>query len=143
MVLINFISYAFYLVLVRPLMAVYSSIQVLRWIFTFGALVILPFGMQEFITTDWAAFTVGHWVGLAFIAVGATFLAYLWNVYGVSVIGASATGAYIYTQPVFAALIATLFTGEHFSLVKFISAVLIFTGVYLANFKKQPDQPLG
>jgi drug/metabolite transporter (DMT)-like permease len=143
MVLINAISYAFYLVLVRPLMAAYSGIQVLRWVFTFGALVILPFGMQEFIVTDWSAFTVSHWLGLAFVAIGATFVAYLWTVYGISVIGASATGAYIYTQPVFAALIATAFAGEHFSPVKLIAAVLIFTGVYLANFKKQPAQNLG
>ncbi len=137
MVLINAISYSFYLVLVRPLMQVYSGIQVLRWIFTLGSLVILPFGMQEFLGTDWNAFGFSHWMALAAVAVGATFLAYLLNVYGISIIGASATGAYIYTQPVFAAVIAIIFAGEHFSLVKLIAAILIFTGVYLANFKKQ------
>lgn len=143
MVLINAISYAFYLVLVRPLMAVYSGIQVLRWMFTFGAIVIIPFGMQEFLATDWTVFTVSHWLALACIAIGATFVAYLLNVYGISVIGASATGAYIYTQPVFAALTAIFFAGEHFSTVKFIAAVLIFTGVYMANLKKAPAQRLG
>ena len=142
-VLINAVSYAFYLVLVRPLMAVYSGIQVLRWIFTFGALIILPFGMQQFITTDWTVFTPAHWAALAFVAIGATFLAYLLNVYGISIIGASSTGAYIYTQPVFAALIAIFFAGEHFSMIKMIAAVLIFTGVYLANIKKAADQSLG
>lgn len=136
MVLINAISYAFYLVLVRPLMKTYSGIQVLRWIFTFGALVILPFGMQEFLSTNWTAFDPSHWLALGCVAISATFLAYLLNVYGISVIGASATGAYIYTQPVFAALIAVAFAGEHFSLVKFVAAILIFMGVYLANLKK-------
>jgi drug/metabolite transporter (DMT)-like permease len=139
MVLINAVSYAFYLVLVRPLMKTYTGIQVLRWIFTFGALVILPFGMSKFLVTDWHAFQFSQWVSLGFVAVGATFLAYLLNVYGISVIGASSTGAYIYTQPVFAALIAIIFAGEHFSLVKLVAAVLIFTGVYLANFKKSSD----
>jgi len=143
LVLINAISYAFYLVLVRPLMTVYSGVQVLRWMFTFGAVFILPFGMQQFINTDWALFTAAHWAGLAFVAVGATFLAYLLNVYGISVIGASSTGAYIYTQPVFAAVIAILFTGEHFSIIKLIAAILIFTGVYLANIKRASVQSLG
>ena len=143
MVIINAVSYAFYLVLVRPLMATYSGIQILRWIFTFGSLVILPFGMQQFLTTDWSAFTLSHWLGLAFVAIGATFLAYLLNVYGISVLGASATGAYIYTQPVFAAFIAILFAGEHVNAVKLIAAILIFTGVYLANFKKTPVQSFG
>ncbi len=136
LVLINAISYAFYLVLVRPLMAVYSGIQVLRWIFTFGAIIILPFGMSHFVATDWSVFTIEHWLALAFVAIGATFLAYLFNVYGITHIGPSATGAYIYTQPVFAAIIAIIFTGEHFNLFKLIAAILIFTGVYLVNYKK-------
>jgi drug/metabolite transporter (DMT)-like permease len=137
LVLINAISYAFYLVLVRPLMAEYSGIQVLRWMFTIGALIILPVGMPEFITTDWQAFTASHWIGLAFVAIGATFLAYLLNVYGISIIGASATGSYIYTQPVFAALIAVIFAGEHFTVTRLVAALLIFTGVYLVNMKKK------
>lgn len=140
MVLINAISYAFYLVLVRPLMRKYTGIQVLRWIFTLGAMVILPFGMQQFLHTNWSVFTAGQWAGLAYVAVGATFLAYLLNVYGINGIGASATGSYIYTQPVFAAVIAIVFAGEYFSVVKLAAAILIFTGVYLVNLKKQVSQ---
>src|SRR4051794_29488956 len=36
LILINAISYGFYLVLVRPLMEAYSPIHVLRWVFTLG-----------------------------------------------------------------------------------------------------------
>jgi len=136
LVLINAISYSFYLVLVRPLMAAYSGIQVLRWIFTIGALLIVPIGMPEFIHTPWAYFEPAHWIALGFVAIGATFVAYLLNVYGISVIGSSATGSYIYTQPVFAAIIAVVFAGEHFSWIKLAAAILIFTGVYLVNLKK-------
>lgn len=134
-ILINAISYAFYLVLVRPLMQCYSPIQVTRWVFTFGTIAILPVGWDQFVHTHWQAFQPAHWVALTFVAVGATFLAYLLNVYGVAIIGASATGSYIYTQPVFAAIIAMLFMGEHFTLIKAIAALLIFGGVYLVNFK--------
>ena len=42
-------------------------------------------------------------------------------------------GFYIYTQPVFAALIAMIFLKEELSLYKIMAAALIFTGVYLAN----------
>ncbi|NCI45085.1 DMT family transporter [Sediminibacterium soli] len=136
LVLINAISYAFYLVLVRPLMAEYSGVQVLRWLFTIGAVIMIPICIPDFAATDWSLFHFSHWLALAFVAVGATFIAYLWNVYGISVIGASATGAYIYTQPVFAALIAIFFAGEQFSLRKLMAALLIFAGVYLVNVKK-------
>lgn len=136
LVLINAISYSFYLVLVRPLMAEYSGIQVLRWVFTIGACIIIPVGLPEFLHTNWAAFTTSQWVALGFVGVGATFVAYLLNVYGISIIGSSATGSYIYTQPVFAAMIAVLFAGEHISFIKLLAALLIFTGVYLVNFRR-------
>ncbi len=135
-VLINAISYAFYLVLVRPLMAKYSGIQVLRWVFTIGAIGIIPFGLPHFLETNWIAFETSHLIALAYIAIATTFIAYLLTVYAISAIGSSSTGAFIYTQPVFAAMVATIFAGEHFTLSKAIAALLIFTGVYLVNFKK-------
>ena len=63
--------------------------------------------------------------------------AYLFNIYGISVIGASATGSYIYTQPVFAAIIAMVFTGETYDWLKLAAAILIFSGVYMVNYKPQ------
>ena len=142
LVLINAISYAFYLVLVRPLMARYSGIQVLRWVFTIGSLVIIPFGLPSLLQTNWSAFGTGHFLSLAYIALGATFVAYMLTVYSISAIGSSATGAFIYTQPVFAAIIATAFAGGQFSYTKLIAATLIFSGVYLVNFKKTDIKPV-
>ena len=137
LVIINAISYAFYLVLVRPLMASYSAMHVLRWVFTIGGFMILPICASEFFVVNWRGFEISHFLALGFVAIGATFFAYLFNVYGISKIGSSATGAYIYTQPVFAALIAIIFTGEHFSWIKAVAAIMIFIGVYLANYKKK------
>ncbi len=135
-ILLNAISYAFYLVLVRPLMQTYSPVHVTRWVLTIGTLIILPVGWNQFVHTDWQSFQLSHWLSMGFVAVAATFLAYLMNVYGISIIGPSATGTYIYTQPVFAAVIAILFLGEQFTLTKAAATVLIFSGVYLVNRKK-------
>lgn len=135
LVVINAILYGLYFVLVRPLMEKYKPLQVIRWIFTIGLFIILPFGWNEFTATEWSSIQPEQWAALAFIVIGSTFFAYLFNIYGLSVIGASATGAYIYTQPVFAAVIAMIFMGEQFTWYKAISALLIFTGVYLANRK--------
>jgi drug/metabolite transporter (DMT)-like permease len=137
LIIINAISYAFYLVLVRPLMEHYKPIHVLRWVFTFGTFMILPFGLEQFIDTNWAAFGTTQWVALTFVALFVTFFAYLFNVYGLSVIGSSATGSYIYTQPVFAAIIAMVFMGEHFTITKALAALCIFSGVYLVNIRKR------
>jgi drug/metabolite transporter (DMT)-like permease len=133
---LNAISYAFYFVLVKPLMTRYSPLQVLRWSFTFGGLFILPFGWTEFIHAPWSSFSTVDLSAIAFVVLGATFFAYLFNIYGLHHIQASATGAYIYLQPIFATTVALIFLGEKLSLTKILSALLIFTGVYLVQRAK-------
>lgn len=139
-ILINALSYSFYLVLVRPLMEAYSPIHVLRWIFTLGTFMILPFGFDQFIEADYLSFSPNVWIALIFIIVGATFLAYLLNIYALRHIGASITGAYIYSQPVFVAFIAIVFLGEEFNWEKGVAALLIFAGVYLVNLKQKAPE---
>ena len=135
LVILNAITYAFYLVIVRPLMKRYSAIHVIRWVFTIGLFFMIPYGWHDVTVTQWQNFTVANWMCFAFVISGATFFAYLFNIYGVSVIGASATGSYIYTQPVFAAIIAMIFTGETYDWLKLLAAILIFGGVYVVNYK--------
>ena len=95
----------------------------------------IPYGWNDITTTQWQNFAAIDWVSLAFVITGATFFAYLFNIYGVSVIGASATGSYIYTQPVFAAIIAMIFTSETYDWLKLLAAILIFSGVYMVNYR--------
>jgi drug/metabolite transporter (DMT)-like permease len=135
LVILNAVTYAFYLVLVRPLMKRYSAIHVIRWVFTLGLIFMIPYGWHDVMATQWQNFTTSSWICFAFVITGATFFAYLFNIYGVSVIGASATGSYIYTQPFFAAIIAIIFTGETYDWLKLLAALLIFSGVYLVNYK--------
>lgn len=142
-IILNAISYAFYLVLVRPLMARYSPIHVIRWVFLFGALLIAPIGLKDFLNTNWSAFQFSHWFSLAFVVFGATFIAYLFTVYGISKLGATTTGTYVYTQPVFATLTAMLLFNEKLDFIKIVAALLIFGGVFLANKKQATDIVVG
>jgi drug/metabolite transporter (DMT)-like permease len=76
--------------------------------------------------------------------VAGTFLAYFFNIYGIQHLGAGITGSYIYTQPVFAALIAVLFFNEMLTGSKLLAALMIFLGVFLVSFKKNSlNQGLG
>ena len=133
LILINAVSYTFYFVLVKPLMLKYDPIVIIRWIFSFGFFLVLPFGWVEFTQIQWAHFTTIDYTCMALVVLTGTFLAYLFNVYGIKILGASIAGFYIYTQPVFAALIAMIFLKEPLSLYKMIAALLIFAGVFLAN----------
>jgi drug/metabolite transporter (DMT)-like permease len=139
LILINAISYAVFFIAVKPLMKTYSPLHVIRWVFTLGFLMLLPIGWKETAQIDWSSFDLQYLMVLAGIVVTGTFLAYYFNAYGLQHLGASITGAYIYTQPVFAVIIAALFLHESLSWQKAFSAVLIFSGVYLVSFhKKKP-----
>lgn len=130
---INGISYAIFIIMAKPLMTEYTPIHVIRWIFTFGALFIIPFGANELLQINWSLFHGGDYLSLAFIVVGATFVAYYFNSYSLSHLNPSVIGAYIYMQPVCAAIIAMLFLGEALTWQKVLAAFLIFSGVYLTN----------
>jgi drug/metabolite transporter (DMT)-like permease len=132
-IIINAISYTIYFIIVKPLMIKYNAVVILRWIFTIGLILVLPFGWIEFTEIPWQQYGAIDFTSIGFIVITGTFLAYLFNLYGIKILGASVAGFYIYTQPVFAALIAMLFLHEHLALYKIIAAVLIFSGVYLAN----------
>ncbi len=132
-IIVNAISYAIYFILVKPLMLKYNAIVILRWIFTIGLFLVLPFGWIEFMEIPWQRYTTVDYISLGLVVITGTFFAYLFNLYGIKILGSSIAGFYIYTQPVFAALIAMLFLHEHLAAYKILAAFLIFAGVYLAN----------
>lgn len=138
LVIINAVSYTIYFILVKPLMSEYKPIAVIRMVFTIGFFMMLPFCWKEFSETPWQSYNITDYVLLTLIVIGGTFCAYLFNVYGIKILGASIAGAYIYLQPFFAAAIAMVFLGEQLSLYKIIAAVFIFAGVYIAT-KTKPN----
>ena len=137
LVLMSTVLYTIYFILVKPLMNKYSSLTVMRWTFTFGLIMIIPFCVTEFNAIPWHKFAWKEYWLLFVLVIPGTFLAYIFNVYGIKVLGASVAGAYIYFQPVFAVTIATLFLKEDLELYKIVAGVLIFAGVYLVNRNKK------
>lgn len=133
LIIINAVSYTIYFILVKPLMLKYNPIVILRWVFTIGGLLVLPFGWKEFIEIPWLDYLSVDFTSMGLVVLPGTFFAYLFNLYGIKSLGASTAGFYIYTQPFFAALIAILFLNEHLALYKITAALLIFSGVYMVN----------
>lgn len=139
LIIINAISYTIYFIIVKPLMLKYNPVVILTWLFTIAFFLVLPFGYTEFIQIPWRQYSAIDFTSMGLIVITGTFLAYLFNLYGIKILGASVAGFYIYTQPVFAALIAMLFLHEQLVLYKIIAAMLIFSGVYLANKQVKND----
>lgn len=135
LIILSALSYTFYIILVKPLMNCYPPMFIMRWLFTIGFFMCLPFSWSEFAIINFTKFSSFDILMLFLIVVPGTFLAYWFNVYGIKILSASVAGTYIYFQPVFAVIIAMVFLHERLILYKAEAGILIFLGVYLANRK--------
>lgn len=136
LVFINAISYGFYLILVKKLMDKYNAFTFVKWIYTFGFLMVLPFGWSEFYAVNWNEITIDILWKIGFVVVFSTFLTYLLNLVSMRELKPTTVAVFIYLQPLFATIFAVSLGKDELSWVKLFSAVLIFTGVYLVTQKK-------
>jgi len=138
-ILINATSYALYLVLVKNLMKKYHPFTVMKWIFSFGLIVVIPFGASDLIGVDWLVFPKEIWMAIAYVLLFTTFLAYLLNAFALSIVNPTTASAYIYLQPLIASSIAILWYNDQLSLIKVVCGMMIFLGVYLISKKKKEN----
>jgi drug/metabolite transporter (DMT)-like permease len=136
-VFLNAFFYAVYLVIVKPLMKNYHPVTVIKWVFAFGLLVVLPAGFQEVRLIEWHAFSTKIWLCVIFVLLFTTILAYLLNIYAMKKVSPALVGVYIYVQPVVATTMAMLFAKDELTWSKIIAATLIFGGVYLTGMTKE------
>lgn len=140
-VFINACSYGLYLVLIKPLMKKYHAITVVSWVFLFGFIFMFPFGIGDAINTDFEAFTLNTYLTVAFVVIGTTFLAYLFNIYALKNVSPAVGGGYIYLQPAISFIMVSIYAfwlgheqyKEDINLIKIVSCFLVFAGVFLIS----------
>lgn len=133
LIFINASSYAAYLVLVKPLMMKYKPLTVIKWVFLFGYLVVIPFGWNQFTEIQWVEMPTKIIYETLFVIIGTTFLAYLFNVFALRQVSPSTASTYIYLQPVLAGAFAIWMGVDQLDFIKVFSAAIIITGVYLVS----------
>ncbi|WKD85600.1 putative inner membrane transporter YicL [Polaribacter huanghezhanensis] len=146
LIFLNACSYGLYLVLVKPLMKKYNSITVISWVFLFGFVFMFPFGIPDILQTNFAAFTVETYATIAFVVIGTTFLAYLFNIYALKSVSPSVTGSYVYLQPAISFIMVSVYAyafgqteyAQDINSVKIASCFLVIFGVYLIS--KKPNK---
>nr|WP_314840122.1 DMT family transporter [uncultured Flavobacterium sp.] len=136
LVLVNAISYGFYLIVVKKLMDKYNAFTFVKWIYLFGFLMVLPFGWSQFQAVDWVAVPAAIGWKIGFVVIFSTFFTYLLNLLSMKELKPTTVAVFIYLQPLFATIFAISLGKDELSLVKIGSAVLIFIGVYLVTMKK-------
>ncbi len=136
LVFLNAVSYAFYLVRVKPIFLKYNPVTVTKYLFFFSIICLLPFSFNDIITVQWQKFNFRTWTSFLYVLVFTTFLAYLLNNVALKKTSASVVSIYIYLQPVIATAIALSLAKDVLTLEKIIAGILIFTGIYLVSLNK-------
>lgn len=134
-IMINATSYAIFLVMAKPLMKKYHPLTLAKWIFIYAIPPVLIIGGHELSQLNWYEIPVNAWLALSVVVLGATVLAYLFNILGLQYGSPTLVSIYIYTQPIIAAAIALLAGNETITWQKITSALLVFTGVALVSWQ--------
>jgi drug/metabolite transporter (DMT)-like permease len=100
-----------------------------------GSMMILPFYIWEFMQGGHIEGSPTAWLGLAYIAVFPSFIAYLFFNRGIELIGAARAGQSWHLMPVFGSILAVLFLGETFYAYHAIGIALIAAGIVLASLR--------
>lgn len=132
---LNAISYSFYLILVKPLVAKYKAITLLKFFFLIAFCINLPIGYSELIQVQWAQLTLSEIGPMIFVVVATTFLTYLFNIFALKQLSPSTVGVFIYLQPVVATIFAILAGADTLNALRVGAACLIFMGVFLSTRK--------
>ena len=136
LVLVNAVSYGFYLIIVRKLMDKYNAFSFVKWIYLFGFIMVLPFGYNELLAVHWALVPNSIYLKILFVVLFSTFFTYLLNLLSMRELKPTTVAVFIYLQPVFATIFAIGLGKDDLGVVKTASAILIFMGVYLVTHNK-------
>jgi drug/metabolite transporter (DMT)-like permease len=133
LVFVNAVSYGFYLIIVKKLMDKYNAFSFVKWIYLFGLLMVLPFGWSELSAVSWEVLPMSIIWKIAFVVVFSTFLTYLLNLLSMRELKPTTVAVFIYLQPLFATIFAISVGKDQLSLIKIISAIMVFAGVFLVT----------
>ncbi|MDE6255851.1 MAG: DMT family transporter [Muribaculaceae bacterium] len=135
-VLMAQLSYATYLTIYRNFIRKYSLITLMKWMFLSASIVSLPATFSQILTTDWGSVTLSEWLGIGYVVVFGTFIAYICIMIGQKNLRPTIVGMYNYVQPIVATLTGICLGLDTFNIAKALAVLLIFSGVYLVTISK-------
>ena len=134
------ISYALYLTFYRNFIKKYSVVTLMKWMFTFASVAILPVSIGTMASTSWGDFTPREIFGVGYVVFFATFLSYICVMVGQKNLRPTLVGMYNYVQPIVASCVGIWLGLDVVTFPKVVAVALIFTGVFLVTISKAAPQ---
>ena len=117
----------------RPL----NPLELTVWSSVAGLLILTPITVAEAMTQGISVPSQSGWIGIVFLALFSTVIAYVWFADGIVKIGASMSALYVYLVPPFGIIGGFVLLGEKLGVSLLFAFVLITGGVIIA----QRDSP--
>lgn len=139
LVLLNCSSYAAFLVVQRPLHLRIPWRTLIAWTFLFGSVGVLSVSAPTLGREDFGAVPATAWLGVAYIVIFPTVLGYSLSTWAVKRSSPSLVAAYVTLQPLFAAILASIFLAETPGWREAAGFVLISAGLGAISVTRGPD----
>ena len=130
---LNSLSFSLYLGIFKPVIAKYSVVTFMKWIFLFSALMSLPLSLREVVSLEWTKIPSVQMWELGFLIVFATFVSYFLIPFGQKRIRPTLVSMYSYIQPIIATVISIIIGMDILTWQKLLAAGLVFFGVFVVS----------
>ena len=137
----NYIVFALYLGTCRNLIARYSVVTSMKWMFLVAFLISLPFSVPHLAESNFAAVPATVWWEIAFMIFFSTFIAYYLVPVGQKRIRPTLVSMYGYLQPIIAIGVAIATGMDRITFTKVVAALLVFVGVWVVNQSRAAAPP--
>ncbi len=140
MIVFNILSFSMYLGIFKPLIAKYSVVTFMKWIFLFSFCVAAPFSARGLTEVDWAGIPSIQYAELAYLIICATFITYFLIPVAQKRIRPTIISMYSYVQPIIAISISIAIGMDILTWQKVLAAAMVFGGVIIVSYSKSAKQ---
>jgi drug/metabolite transporter (DMT)-like permease len=125
--------WAIYSVIGHSAIARFGAVGATLYATVSGALMLLPFAILERSWISLAAAPLTAWLGVIYLGVFGTVLAFVFFYEGVSRIGAARASAFAFLVPIFGVLSSVALLGERLNLLTIAGGALVLAGLWLVQ----------
>lgn len=136
MIVLNVLSFCMYLGIFKPLIAKYSVVTFMKWIFLFSALVSVPLSSKALISVDWTGIPSIQYAELSYLIICATFITYYLIPIAQKRIRPTLISMYSYVQPIIAIAISIAIGMDTLTWQKALATVLVFGGLIIVTYSR-------
>ena len=136
LIVLNALFFASYLGVFRPVIAKYSVVTFMKWMFVFSALVGVLLDGYELCHISYSEFSTTLTLTVLGVVFFSTFVAYLLVSCAQKLIRPTLVSLYSYVQPIVASCLGVYLGMDVLTWQKVLAAILVFVGVAIVNRSK-------